>query len=93
MTDSDIGADVRQLGSKARQAVTDAATGRAAFTLASTLAVIFRAEGEAIARMRGPAARRIRDEEALTLAGLAEIIRVTPQRAQQLIKSAEGTPQ
>jgi hypothetical protein len=74
----------------AETAVSDAADGRAAFRHATELADAFRVAAERVARLRGKAARRTRDQEALTLRALADRIGVSKSRAEQLVKEEAG---
>jgi hypothetical protein len=71
------------------KAITDAETGHTAFQLATDLAAAFRQAGDRIAHLRAGAAVRIRDEEALSLRGLADRISVSRARAGQLVAEAE----
>jgi hypothetical protein len=73
---------------QAEAAVSNAGDGREAFRLATELAGAFHQAAERIARLRGQAARRTRDQEALTLRALADRIGVSKSRADQLVKEA-----
>jgi hypothetical protein len=73
---------------QAEAAVNDAADAHEAFRIATELARAFREVADKVARLRAPAAVRIRDQEALSLRGLADKIGVSPARAEQLVKEA-----
>jgi hypothetical protein len=70
----------------AEGAVDGAGDGREAFHRATELADAFRQATEHVTQLRGRAARRIRDQEALTLRALADRIGVSKTRAEQLVR-------
>ncbi len=74
----------------AENAVTGATDGREAFRCATELADAFREAAERVRQLRGQAARRTRDQEALTLRALADRIGVSKSRADQLVKEASS---
>jgi len=75
---------------EAAEAVRQAPDGHAGFRLASELAKAFHLAGERVARFRGGAAKRIRDDESLSLRALADEpdIDVSKSRLQQLMQEA-----
>lgn len=81
-----------ELAEKSVDGETDA---HRAFELATTLADAARKMAFQVAQLRAIQAARIRDQESLSLAGLAGRIRVSKARAQQFVESAakarEGT--
>jgi hypothetical protein len=70
---------------QAELAVAGAADAHEAFRIATKLAEGFREVAEQVSDLRGVAAARIRDQEALSLRGLASRIGVSPARAEQLV--------
>ncbi len=72
----------------AEAAVNDTADAHEAFRLATDLTNAFRLAVGPIAKLRGQAAMRIRDQESLSLRGLADRIGVSPARANQIVKEA-----
>jgi DNA-directed RNA polymerase sigma subunit (sigma70/sigma32) len=74
---------------QAEEAVSTASDGREAFRLATELTDAFHQAAERVAQLRGQAARRTRDQEALTLRALADRIGVSKSRADQLVKEAD----
>jgi DNA-binding transcriptional regulator YiaG len=74
----------------AEAAVNDAKDGREAFRLATELTDAFHRATDRVAQLRGQAARRTRDQEALTLRALADRIGVSKSRADQLVKEADS---
>jgi hypothetical protein len=77
-----------QAHGQAEVAVTGAADAHEAFRIATELARAFREVADEVARLRAPAAVRIRNQESLSLRGLADKIGVSPARAEQLVKEA-----
>ena len=74
-------------------AVDAAGDGRTAFQLATELAAAWQQAAERVTHLRGRAAARIRDEESLSLRGLADRIGVAPSRAHLMISKAEKAGQ
>lgn len=72
----------------ARAAVDAAESGRVAFQLATELAAAWQLAADRVSHLRGRAAARIRDEESLSLRGLADRIGVAPSRAHLMISEA-----
>jgi hypothetical protein len=74
----------------ADEAVKQAPDGHAGFRLATELAKAFHLAGEQVSRFRGGAAKRIRDDEKLSLRALADEpdIDVSKSRLQQLLQEA-----
>jgi|BogFormECP12_OM2_1039638.scaffolds.fasta_scaffold40696_2 hypothetical protein len=73
----------------AAEAVRQAPDGTAGFKLAVSLAEAFHAAGDRIARLRGQAQRRIRDEKSLSLRALADETGMSKSRVQQLMQEAD----
>ena len=74
---------------EAEKAVAGTQDAREQFRLATSLAGQFRRCAERIAAYRGRAVTRIRDDEKLTLRGLADELGVSHQRLGQLLDNAE----
>ena len=72
----------------AGEAVDAAGDGHLAFRVATELAAAWHAAADRVSHLRGRAAVRIRDEESLTLRGLADRIDVAPSRAHRMIAEA-----
>lgn len=70
----------------ARDEIAAAASGHDEFRLATDLAGAFHAAGTRLARFRGRAARRIREQEKLSLRSLARLTGVSKSRLDQLEK-------
>jgi len=73
-------------------AVRNVPSGQPAFRAATELADLLREAAEAGSALRSETVRRIRDDERLSLAGLAEVIGVSKARAGQLAGPARSTP-
>lgn len=71
-------------------AVNGAVDAHEAFRVATELARAFRDVADQVAKLRAPAAVRIREQEALSLRGLADRIGVSPARAEQLVNQAKA---
>jgi hypothetical protein len=80
----------RAIGS-ASAAVRAMPAGQTAFVAATELAGVLRDAAEAGSGLRSETARRIRDAERLSLAGLAERIGVSKARAAQLVGPASAS--
>lgn len=72
----------------AGEAVDTAGDGHIAFRIATELAAAWQATADRVSHLRGRAAARIKDEESLTLRGLADRIDVAPSRAHRMITEA-----
>jgi hypothetical protein len=75
---------------EAEAAVTEAADAHEAWTIATTIGDAFREATSRVARLRAVAALRIKDQDSLSLRGLASKIGVSHQRAQVLLNSAKS---
>ncbi len=73
----------------AEAAVNDTADAHEAFRLATDLTNAFRLAVGPIAKLRAQAAVRIKDQEALSLRGLADRIGVSSARANQLVNQGK----
>jgi hypothetical protein len=71
-------------------AVLEVADAHESWQIAAAFATAVAAAASHAARFRSVAARRIKDQEKLSLRGLAERIDVSPTRADQLIKASAG---
>ena len=72
-------------------AVQDVPDAHEAWQIATAFAEALRVAASHAARFRAVAAKRIKDQDSLSLRGLAEQISVSPARADQLINSAKAS--
>jgi hypothetical protein len=75
---------------QAESAVRDEADPRAAFRLATELAAVFHRGAGEVSRLRGVAALRIKEQDKLSLRGLADVIGVSYPRARELAAVGES---
>lgn len=78
-------ADLRATADSAAEAIAAISSGREMFRQATELAKIAGELAEVAAGLRGRAAGQIADDEALSLAGLAQQISMSKARAAQLV--------
>jgi hypothetical protein len=69
----------------AEASVSDVADAHEAWEIATTLAETLREESVRATRLRAVAALRIKDQDSLSLRGLADAIGVSPQRASVIV--------
>ena len=72
-------------------AIREVADAHEAWRIAAAFAEALRVASSHAARFRAIAAKRIKDQDSLSLRGLAERINVSPARADQLINSAKAS--
>ncbi len=83
---------LHQARDEAAAAVAATADPHEAFNLATNLAAEFMTVARQVAQLRGAAARRIKEQDKLSLRGLADQIGMSHQRAEQLLKTASEAP-